>query len=335
MNNTVPDFNRRVIAALLDFIPIIILTLVVTYLLLSNPEFIKYIDERVTVYAEIGFVTTIVFYVISSLYNILSLGIFGTTLGKKITKIKLISSSNSKAALGQIIIREALAKQISGFFFNIGYLYALADPEGRAFHDILCHTKIIYTQSSASNSKLSSNKLLATALMVSITIALSIANILLLPGGVMGRELFIFEYVARPYKLVNSAMAMMPTYNPGEYIFVDLISQEVASFKRADIVMFEYHDMPIIGRIIGLSNEEIEIRSGEIYISGKSLPEPYINGQKTQSGSYLREEVPRGIPEDYYVILGDNRQNSSYDNIGLVHRSQIIGKVLLCYRDCK
>ena len=100
--------------------------------------------------------------------------------------------------------------------------------------------------------------------------------------------------------------------------------------KRGDIVVFKYpveyaqlQKMPFferlgyrlsgkstenyIKRIIGLPGETVEIKEGAVYIDGEKLEEDYINGTWTVANDGLTFEVP----EDHYLMLGDNRNNSS------------------------
>lgn len=82
--------------------------------------------------------------------------------------------------------------------------------------------------------------------------------------------------------------------------------------ERGDIILFSYpvdESKTYIKRIIGLPGETVEIRDGAIYINGSDTPleedylaeEWYINND-----GYVFE-----VPEDSYLVLGDNRNNSA------------------------
>lgn len=84
--------------------------------------------------------------------------------------------------------------------------------------------------------------------------------------------------------------------------------------QRGDIVVFKYpideakgKNTKYIKRIIGLPGETVEIREGAVYIDGEKLEETYINGTWTERNDGFKFEVP----EDHYLMLGDNRNNSS------------------------
>lgn len=126
--------------------------------------------------------------------------------------------------------------------------------------------------------------------------------------------------------------------------------------QRGDIVVFKYpideakgKNTKYIKRIIGLPGETVEIREGAVYIDGEKLEETYINGTWMVRNDGITFEVP----EDHYLMLGDNRNNSSdarywaelavKDGLAkdpgdedalsyqYVARKKILGKAYFCY----
>lgn len=86
--------------------------------------------------------------------------------------------------------------------------------------------------------------------------------------------------------------------------------------ERKDIVVFKYpvdkvlmKNTYYIGRIVGLPGEIVEIIDGELYINGSETPmdEDYIKEEWTVKNDGFTFE----IPEDSYLMLGDNRNNSN------------------------
>jgi signal peptidase I len=65
----------------------------------------------------------------------------------------------------------------------------------------------------------------------------------------------------------------------------------------------------------------VEIRGGQVYINDSILEEPYIQGDSINL-------APGIVPDDSYLIVGDNRDEASSD---IVPRDEIIGKAWLCY----
>ena len=82
--------------------------------------------------------------------------------------------------------------------------------------------------------------------------------------------------------------------------------------ERGDIVLFQYPvdpDILYIKRCIGLPGETVELRNGKIYINGSETPleEDYLKEEWTVKNDGLVFHVP----DDCYLMLGDNRNNSS------------------------
>jgi|GEM_PF-192028 len=100
--------------------------------------------------------------------------------------------------------------------------------------------------------------------------------------------------------------------------------------ERGDIVVLhppvQNSSEPYIKRVIGLAGETISFQDGWVYIDGKKLDEPYINGPITDC------DLDRGchtgtVPVGYVFVLGDNRDNSADSrSFGFVKIDEIIGK---------
>lgn len=105
--------------------------------------------------------------------------------------------------------------------------------------------------------------------------------------------------------------------------------------ERGDIIFFYYPDdetQKYVKRIIGLPGEHIYITEGKVYINGEKEPlyEPYLKEEWVKGTGVFEFE----IPEDSYLVLGDNRNNSHdsrYWNNSYVNKDKIIGKALYIY----
>lgn len=122
---------------------------------------------------------------------------------------------------------------------------------------------------------------------------------------------------------------MEPGLKEGDRI---LLNKDVTNLKRGDVVAFYYpkdQSKGYIKRVIGLPDEEIEVREGRIYVNGKILEEPYVAPENNQSlSSYKPVKV---APGNYYV-LGDNRDHSSDSRYwGTVPQNLIYGKFMNKY----
>jgi len=119
-------------------------------------------------------------------------------------------------------------------------------------------------------------------------------------------------------------------------IFADRMAYWNAEPQRGDIAVFYAPDEKANGeikhfvkRIIGLPGETVAFKDGYVYVDNVRLDEPYLEPDtSTRSGKHDSFQVPEG----YYFMLGDNRNNSSdsreWDN-SFVPFEDIQGKVFI------
>ena len=109
----------------------------------------------------------------------------------------------------------------------------------------------------------------------------------------------------------------------GERLIVAKAAYWFGEPQRGDIVVFYSPSRAgyVVHRIVGLPNEKVEIRNGQVYINDSKMEEPYIQGNSIN-------RAPEIVPEGSYLIVGDNRYEAAAD---IVPRNEIIGKAWLCY----
>lgn len=135
-------------------------------------------------------------------------------------------------------------------------------------------------------------------------------------------------FVAQPFFVKGEAME--PTLENSEYLLVKMRDK---NYQRENIIVFrnpkEQHQH-FVGRIIGLPNEKIQIKSGQVFLYNQEHPdgivlnESYLPlGVKTESSNNDIIE----LKENEYFVLGDNRENS-YDSreFGPISKNLIIAK---------
>ena len=128
--------------------------------------------------------------------------------------------------------------------------------------------------------------------------------------------------------------SMDTTLSDGQNLIMDKLSYHFRNPERYDIVIFpgpeEYGEHPYhIKRVIGLPGETVQIKKGKVYINGKKLKSDIYGITKYIDEPGIAEE-PLELGKDEYFCLGDNRPvsyDSRYEEVGPVHRSEIIGKV--------
>jgi signal peptidase I len=134
---------------------------------------------------------------------------------------------------------------------------------------------------------------------------------------------FLFEN----YRVVGHSMD--PTLENDQYLAVNKLGYRLHEPQRGDIVVF--HDprngeRKLIKRVIGLPGEVVEVKNGQVHIDQQRLDEPYIE----TPGRYSYPPTP--LSDDYYFVLGDNRNNSSDShNWGALDGGKIVGQAWLSY----
>jgi len=126
-----------------------------------------------------------------------------------------------------------------------------------------------------------------------------------------------------------SGDSMQPNIKPGEVLLLDKISYRLSNIKRFDIVVIDTstNDKDIIKRVIGLPGEHIAYRENKLFVNDEEVNDNY---SEDYTISFSLEHLGYNIiPEDKYLVLGDNRDRSSDSrNIGLIDRKQIEGKAV-------
>src|SRR5690606_16104251 len=128
--------------------------------------------------------------------------------------------------------------------------------------------------------------------------------------------------------------SMEPNFFTGQRVIVSRVNYMLADPQRGEIIVFESPDRPgidppLIKRVIGLPNEQVEVRDGRVYINGALLDEPNTN--ETECDRNCNVE-PVTLGPDEYFVMGDNRNHSrdsrSFDAVKHEH---IIGEALVRY----
>ncbi|HEY9675846.1 MAG TPA: signal peptidase I [Waterburya sp.] len=126
--------------------------------------------------------------------------------------------------------------------------------------------------------------------------------------------------------------SMLPTLQINDRLIVDKISYDFQNPKRGDIVVFSPTETlkqqnfkdAFIKRVIGLPGDKVEVKEGRVYINNQPIQEKYIEDQPNYRFG------PVTVPDNEYLVLGDNR-NNSYDSHywGFVPRKNIIGRAVV------
>jgi signal peptidase I len=122
-------------------------------------------------------------------------------------------------------------------------------------------------------------------------------------------------------------------------IVVSKVLYRLRDPKRGDIVAYELpaagaarcgaaEGATFVHRIVGLPGERVALRNGTVFVNGGRLSEGYLQDGRRGSDT-LR---PRLVPNDQYLVLGDNRPQSCDSRVwGFVPRDRMIGPKIATY----
>ena len=114
---------------------------------------------------------------------------------------------------------------------------------------------------------------------------------------------------------------MLPTLKNREIVCVKKYN---LNLKHNDIIVIKKNGKTIIKRLVGMPNDTIKI-DNYLYVNSKQNDELYI-----QDSGNIKNEIH--LNDNEYFVLGDNRQNSidsRFNEIGIIHKEEIIGKIIL------
>lgn len=139
--------------------------------------------------------------------------------------------------------------------------------------------------------------------------------------------LVIKNYVFTPIRVNGGSME--PTLKHNDIMILNEIGYYINGVERFDIVVVSVNGERIIKRVIGIPGDKVEYKDNKLYINDQEIKEDFIN-DNTKDFSVKDDLGFEIIPDNYYFVVGDNRNNSIDSRIiGLVSSKQIKGKTKL------
>ncbi len=126
--------------------------------------------------------------------------------------------------------------------------------------------------------------------------------------------------------VIVSGDSMVPTLKNKQLLLLNKIDYRFNNINRFDIVVIRVDKNEIIKRVIGLPGETIEYRNNSLYIDGHELTSDY----NFETDDFTLKSICNcdKIPQDKYLVLGDNRSVSADSRIiGLIDKKDIEGSV--------
>lgn len=175
------------------------------------------------------------------------------------------------------------------------------------------------------------------------------------------------SFLAEPFRIPSSSME--PTLEEGDFILVNKYTYgirlpvldrkviEVGEPAHGDVVVFRFPADPrqdYIKRIVGLPGDEVSYYQKQLYINGEPVEEEQLGPVATETGldaMAYRERIgdewhamlkmperhdPREgsitVPEGYYFVMGDNRDNSNDSRSwGFVPEQNLVGRAFFIW----
>ena len=124
-------------------------------------------------------------------------------------------------------------------------------------------------------------------------------------------------------------MSMAPTLQDQDRLIVNKLAYRIGDPKVGDIVMLYYPLKPeksFVKRIIAEEGDQVRIVDGKVFRNDVQIDDSFVPREFQSHDDW----GPQVIPEGYYFVMGDHRNNSSDSrHWGFVPKKYIIGKVQL------
>ena len=166
-------------------------------------------------------------------------------------------------------------------------------------------------------------------------------------GGALRMERIVEEIIAWLKTLASAAVyatlivtfgfqvarveghSMAPTLQDQDRLIVNKLAYRMGDPHIGDVVMLYYPNDPnksFVKRVIAEEGDQLRIVDGKVYRNDVLLDDSFVPPDYRSHDDW----GPQVIPEGYYFVMGDHRNNSSDSrHWGFVPKKYIIGKVQL------
>ena len=160
--------------------------------------------------------------------------------------------------------------------------------------------------------------------------------------GLVGAGLYTYELFDAQTNSMN------PTMKEGDYFLISKRAYDSATPQLGDVIVFTIPNWNLrsVGRVVGLPGHRVQMIGSSLTINGQyivrvGIADPEYSETLPNGAKYNVRAPQRGrndywtpqylVPEDYYFVLGDNRDHSidsrDMEHVGFIAKEDIIGKV--------
>jgi len=123
--------------------------------------------------------------------------------------------------------------------------------------------------------------------------------------------------------------SMEPSLYEGERVLVNKLAYHVREPRTGEVVVFVEpggRNRSLVKRVVGVSGQELEVRSGNVFVDGEIAREHYVISPSEDT------MPPQTVDEGEIFVMGDNRSNSVDSRyFGPVSVDAIRGKAFLVF----
>ena len=140
-----------------------------------------------------------------------------------------------------------------------------------------------------------------------------------------------FTLVGRVIGVVGGSM--LSTLHEGDLLLLQSVGYTP---KQGDVVVLRkssFMTEPIVKRVIAVGGQHVQVdyATGQVYVDGEALDEPYINEVMVDPLDPLETVLDVTVPEGSIYVMGDNRNHSSDsrdERLGTVDTRYVLGRAL-------